>query len=281
MLDYQLNKGLNFSTMKHYLRSPLHYRHAVDNPAGDTDAFVFGRAFHCHLLERERFKAEFWILDESRRPNPEKNFTDGKNKAWKKERREENAGSLMLTSSEYTQILGMTESLKRSGAVRKLVTACQKEAELYWNDPDTGVACKARVDMYEPKTGTVLDIKTCQDASYTGFRSSLFKYDYYLQMAHYAGGLKARFLKDFDRQIIIAVEKEPPYAFGIYQLDEVTRNFSRAVASKLYTLHAECTAKNEWPGYESVADSPQGITEMSLTDYQMGAIENLRIIQNL
>lgn len=276
---YRQSPGLNFSTMKHYLRSPAHYKEALSQPQADTDALIFGRAVHTYILEREKFNEQWQVIDYRERPEKDKTMASAKNKAWKAEIMTQGC---VVDSEQMLDIMGMSMTLNLNAAFRKLVAFCNKEQTLEWKDPETGILCKARTDMSESvKTGTILDLKTCQDASYSKFRKTLFDYHYYLQMAHYANGLEAVTGRPHERQIIVAIEKDSPYGFGIYQLDEMTMNFARAVCNKIYRLHAECLEKNHWPGYESVSDSEAGITQIGLTDFQMTSIENNRFIQSL
>lgn len=280
--EYRQSPGLNFSTMKHYLRSPAHYKDALSQPQADTDALIFGRAMHTYILESEKFLSEFFVFDYEGRPDRSKTMAANENKIWKTELMVQNHNKTLLDADSYFRIGAMNVALKSNTAVRKLISFCDKEKTLEWKDPETGILCKARTDMSESvKTGTVLDLKSCQDASYSKFRKTLFDYHYYLQMAHYANGLEAVTGRPHERQIIIAIEKEAPHGFGIYQLDEMTMNFARAVCNKIYRLHAECLEKNHWPGYESVSDSEAGITQIGLTDFQMSSVENNRFIQAL
>lgn len=276
---YRQSPGLNFSTMKYYLRSPAHYKEALNQPQTDTEALIFGRAFHTYILEREKFLSEWNIINYQERPEPDKTMASAKNKAWKAELM---ARACVIDTEQMLQIMQMDIILRSNKACSKLISFCDKEKTLEWTDPETGILCKARTDMSESvHTGTVLDLKTCQDASYSKFRKTLFDYHYYLQMAHYANGLEALTGRPHERHIIIAIEKDAPHGFGIYQFDEMTMNFARAVCNKIYRLHAECLEKNHWPGYESVSDSEAGITEIGLTDFQMTSVENNRFIQSL
>lgn len=279
---YRQSPGLNFSTMKHYLRSPAHYKEALSQPQADTEALIFGRAFHTYILEREKFHDSVIVLDYANRPEPLKTMASKANAAWKAEMIEFNKSKTIIDTQCLEVLKSMNRVLRGNHAVSKLLAFCEKEKTLEWADPETGILCKARTDMSESvHTGTVLDLKTCQDASYSKFRKTLFDYHYYLQMAHYANGLEALTGRPHERQIIIAIEKDAPHGFGIYQLDEMTMNFAKTVCGKIYRLHAECLEKNHWPGYESVSDSEAGITEIGLTEFQMTSVENNRFIQSL
>lgn len=277
--NYRNSPGLNFSTMKYYLRSPAHYKQVLEGKKDETDAMIFGRAFHTLILEPEVFDDQYLVINYDSRPEPDKTMASAKNKAWKEEML--SIGKSVLSTEQLSHLRGMKESLSRNSAIWRLILACKKEQEIEWEDPETGIICKAKVDGSEEKTGTVIDLKTCLDASFDSFRRTMFDNHYYIQSSHYANGLEATFGTPYERHIIIAIEKEPPYACGIYMLDEHTRSLARIICSKIYRLHADCLSNGYWPSYESVAETKSGITEMGLTPYQMNQIDNNRFLSHV
>jgi exodeoxyribonuclease VIII len=64
--EYRAAHGLNWSRLKVLDKSPLHYKHALENPRADTPALSLGRAFHCALLEPDRYAAEYRVWPGSR-----------------------------------------------------------------------------------------------------------------------------------------------------------------------------------------------------------------------
>jgi exodeoxyribonuclease VIII len=79
-----------------------------------------------------------------------------------------------------------------------------KAEESFWaDDTPTGLRVKARPDWYFG--GTIVDLKTCQDASPSGFARACATFSYHVQAAHY---LNVTFAERF---IFIAVEKTYPF----------------------------------------------------------------------
>ena len=83
--------------------------------------------------------------------------------------------------------------------VRMLGMAREREVSIFSEDAETGVQLKARLDAYDPESGWVVDIKTCQNASAGAFRSALSNSGWAIQAAFYRrvmvlAGLKRYFV---------------------------------------------------------------------------------------
>ena len=69
--NYRAAAGVNVSSLKEFNRSPLHFKHARENPKPTTSAMSLGTAAHCATLEPERFAAEFVTWTGGRRAGKE------------------------------------------------------------------------------------------------------------------------------------------------------------------------------------------------------------------
>ena len=67
----------------------------------------------------------------------------------------------------------------------------------------------------------------------------------YRQGAHYLDGFKR------EHFAFIAVEKDPPYANAVYQLESEVIDKGRAELERLLAIYAECERTGIYPGYES------------------------------
>lgn len=64
----------------------------------------------------------------------------------------------------------------------------------------------------------------------------------------YLDGLNT--LAPHDRKFVfVAVEKEPPYAVAVYELEEDALQLGRDDYQKHLAQYAECVKTNRWPGY--------------------------------
>lgn len=239
-------------------RTPAHYRAWVDGAdEGDTPALAFGRALHCAVLEPELFAATYVqpVEHPHRRPSitqrnakkPSQETLDAIAywDAWERD----NAGKIEITAEDAARIAGMRESILRDPLAGKLLTGGVAEETIVWDDPRTGLRCKARADYHAAERGVIVDLKTCDDASEAAFARSVATYRYHLQHAHYASAFQAlgRELRAF---LFVAVEKEPPYAVAVHTL--LPESEARGIELReraMNTLH-DCLAADIWPAYE-------------------------------
>ena len=62
---YRALPGVNWSSLKAMGKSPLHYRHGLENPPADSPTFKFGRLFHSLILEPEKVEAEYVVIEKA------------------------------------------------------------------------------------------------------------------------------------------------------------------------------------------------------------------------
>lgn len=234
-------------------RSPAHYKAWVDGllPERDTPALRFGVAFHCALLEPERFEREYTV---------EPDFGDCRkkeNRAARDEWRAVNDGKTPLSEEDYEAIRGMVTAVHSHELAGKMIRDGEPELTVSWTDDETGLQCKARADYYVRKLGMVLDIKSTEDATWEGFRRNIAKWRYHVQDALYRAGFAA-VGEPCQHFVFVAVEKTFPHAIGIYTLDADSVSKGYSAARRDITTLAECLKKDEWPGY------PTGIQTIEL-----------------
>lgn len=223
-------------------RSPAHYREWVNSGGKVTPAMAFGSAFHCALLEPEVFTETYAC---------EPDFGDRRFKANKEARKAwlaENAGKQPISAGDMEAIRGMMESIRNHKLVGRMMADGQAEFTVSWQDEDTGLPCKARADYYVAERSMVVDIKTTIDASHDAFRRTIANRRYFVQDALYRWGFKSAGepIKYF---VIVAVEKEPPYAVAVYALDEDAIGKGYTAAWQDIQTMADCVREDRWPSY--------------------------------
>jgi len=225
-------------------KSPAHYKAWVDGLIAEeeTPALAFGSAFHCALLEPERFALEYAT---------EPNFGDCRRKEPKQARAawvSANAGKRSLSPEDAATIAGMVASVKAHPLASRILRDGQAELTVKWQDYATGVQCKCRADYYVPRLRMVADVKSTTDASRDGFRRDVARYSYHVQDALYRAGFNA-VGKQVDHFVFVSVEKTVPYAVATYSLDMPSVNRGYTAARRGIEKMAECLASGVWPGY--------------------------------
>lgn len=237
------------SDLKRLQKSPAHLQAYLADPPAQTPAMRLGSAFHAYLLEpASSFHDEYTIAP----AGLDKRTKEGK--AWV-----ESVGSLeILSLDDATAIWGMTESLANNPTIADLGSIHrQNEVSIVWIDAATGTLCKGRLDMIRetaPDSWTIVDPKTCADASPEEFGKAAYNLGYHIQAAFYLWGCSQLGL-NVDKFLFAAVEKTPPYASAVYELDDDFLSLGWQEVRRLLDLYAECTRTNTWPGY-----SPEPVT---------------------
>lgn len=258
--EYVTLPGLNNSKLGVMKRCPAKFKWLAENERPDTDALKVGRAIHTAVLEPEKFNQEFLCL-----PDIDRRTTRGREMY--AELVSQNPDKTILKPDDFHMALDVATSIRGSTHANYLLEGAHTEVTLDWTHEETGIHCKARVDAYNEDMGLLVDIKTTQDASRTGFPRKLFSYGYHRQAAYYLSGMQANgeAAKHF---VFIAVEKEPPYAVGLYRLSDQTIQLSKQENDALLRLYAECKRTDSWPGYT------QGIEDISIPDYATNTMED-------
>lgn len=241
------------TALGHLAISPAHYKAWVDGLRGtkETPALGFGRILHMAILEPSRFVAKYVV---------EPDFGDCRfkdNKRQRDEWRAEFCDAEHVSHDWVQQIEGMSASIMAHPMARRILEDGVAERTVRWKDPQTGLDCQARPDYYVQARALVADLKSCEDASPSGFARAVAKRCYHRQDALYREGM-AESYEGIDYFLFVAVEKEPPYACAVYSLNqEAIGSGYRLVRSGIDLMHS-CVTSGEWPAYAP------GITELKL-----------------
>ena len=120
----------------------------------------------------------------------------------------------------------------------KLLTGGDAERVFQWSDENTGVKCKAKADYV--KGDMIVDLKTAQDASPTGFAKACANFGYHWQDAHYSNGSGcARF-------VFVVVETSYPFGTAVYELDEDAKYAGRCPVKAAINKYVESGTLCMW-----------------------------------
>lgn len=208
--DYHAIEALSASAAKLLLKSPAHYLADKANPRAPTAAMKNGTLTHTLFFEPHKFEEEYAVM-----PKFDKRTKFGKEGAEQFEA--DNEGKIVIDEYAYERAKAIAASAHAHPLVKELMSV-GGDAEVTMQWEQYGVKCKARVDYLT--SGMMLDLKTCQDASPAGFARQIATFSYHIQAAHYANGFNEITGIELDQFVFIAVESEPPYAVGVYTIDE-------------------------------------------------------------
>jgi len=241
------------SSLDWFAQSPAYYVAWANYQVADesTKALEYGRAFHMAVLEPDRF-AKIYVVEPDFGPcrktgdvsSEEAKANKTRRDAWRKEHQ----GGIPITAEDWTTLTGMSRRLRSHKIIRPLLAAGRAERMLRWNDPDTGIACKAKIDFDIEDLNVALDLKSCLDASPAGFTKAIASHGYHDQEAFYHRGYEAlgRRLRKF---VFVCCEKTEPYEPAVYSIDAPSLAKGEThIADRLAAL-AQCIELGEWPGY--------------------------------
>lgn len=251
--EYHSCEGISKSSLDLIHRSPAHYIASLESPTEETPAMILGSAVHAAILEPDRFEEDYIVA-----PEFNKRTTAGKAAyaAWEME----NVRNWIVVLSKETmaQVKAMRDSVLLHPVAGPLLEQEGKaETSIFWHEADILGQLEVAPDFVLSKCrpdkllfdGRVLDLKTTQDARQNEFMRSVANFRYHVQQAYYTSGITEQFggCGDF---IFIAVEKAPPYAVNVVQLDEDAALVGREAYREDLYRYVKCKLTNEWPAYE-------------------------------
>lgn len=271
MAEYRAWACASNSQLTHLMRSPAHLRAYLEAPQKETPARILGTAIHTKVLEPETFGRSYFAKPD---PDPEiyrnADGSESKNVANTKAYKDavaalemEHPGGIGLGASDHETCIGIDASIRaHESAGPTIEAATDVELSIVWDDPVTGVRCKARLDAYAPDLagGSIPDLKSAREGGILDFERAVLGFGYHRKAWFYLRGAREVGLacRHFP---LIAAEKEPPYAVDVYRVSEGVVTYVEDQMTALLELYAECQQQEWWPA------RPEHVREISIPDY--------------
>lgn len=251
---YSKLPGENVSKLKELRRSPLHYRHACDNPREPSKAMVLGTAAHCATLEPERFGAEFAVYGGAVRRGKEWDAFSADAQV---------RGLTVITADERDTALAIAAAVRACPEAMKYLATGHPEVSMEWTR--NGHKCRGRVDWLTTLDGAdvVVGLKTSRDCRPREFGRQSADLAYHWQWAFYKDGFEA-ITGRTPYMVEIVVESAAPHAVAVYIIGEAVMTQGRDEYEAALEELAECRASGVWPG------PVQGEQELVLPDWAYG-----------
>jgi exodeoxyribonuclease VIII len=258
---YEIIEAVNYSVLKHFDKSAAHAREEILHPKEPTKAMEIGNAIHLAILEPDRFRSEYVLA-----PQVDRRTKEGKAEWARFEA--ENPGKSYLKPDEWQNCLDMIQAIKENEVASEvLYNKGANEISVVWEDAETGLICKGRLDRFTQYKGwsVVIDIKTTTSAVEAIFASQTAKMNYHLQAAFYLDGLNTVSQSESERRyLILAIEKERPFGVRLFELDNEAIEEGRYKYRSFLKMYKQCIETNIWPGY------PAEIKSLSLPKWAIG-----------
>lgn len=248
------------SRLKHLLRSPAHAKAYMESPSATTPALALGSAIHTAVLEPHLFESKYIVA-----PDCDRRTKEGK-AIWEAFQAEANGREIIKQADRDTCLAVYGAIYEHPAAGALLNAAGDVELSVIAEDEASGALYKIRPDKLVGHLGTVVDLKTTQDASREAFTRSIFNLGYHRQAALYLDGLRASGV-EVQHFVFVAVEKEPPFGVGVYRLTDEAVEAGRTQLAPLLRTWKWCEDTGEWPGYS------EQVEDITLPRYAWGQIE--------
>lgn len=229
--EYQALEGLNQSEIKKILDNPQLWALGYSETPR-SDALDFGSLCHDLILSPLEMDFKYFISRDVEK-------FDFRKKEHKDIRDEVEKSGLILIDNG---------TLKRANA---LIEANRLTFEKYFQKGAfemsffgemQGIKCKGRTDFITDDGSLIVDLKIMQKADKASFMQSVAKFGYYIQAAFYLDLTKAK------RFLFLAIEKEPPFMCGVYELTPEAIDLGREKCLKAFeiAMNANEYAKNSY-----------------------------------
>lgn len=247
--DYEY---LSKSFLTKFALSPLHAYEYMTAEKKDTEAMMFGRIYHAIIAGLHN---EYFILDVSKRPNPDKDFKDTANKLWKAKELQ-NVTVDIITKPDHDEILTMLSRLKENEIVKKINAFSLLQEEAFRTTIE-GRKIKCKPDGLQIHRGKnnenlVIDWKTCTSIHPDSITREVVKYGYDVQAAMYCDIIN-HINGGETNMLFIFQEKSSPYDVlpVLVNANSYTMEAGRAKYQRYYDEAVQCFASGVWPGIAS------------------------------
>ena len=229
-----------------FIKDPYTWKYE-EKPDSESSFFVEGRLQHCLFLEPDLFHDEFVVAPK----------LDRRTKAGKEAYEDFMAsvnGRSVVTQDLYDACQARVEVLDAFKPQKNDKTELSIVFDYYGN------LCKARFDMLQ--NDVIIDLKTCRDASPSGFKKAIRNFSYHQQAAFYLDAAASAGLTEVDRFQFLAIQKTHPYPYAVYELSDEAIEYGRSLNEKALEQMLACAKTGVYTPY----NLHNKIVEVHITD---------------
>jgi len=251
-------------------KSPAHALYEWHSDEEESsDAASLGTALHSRVLEPESFDARYDVAadqceatkgDGDRCTYSAKQRHDGDWFCGTHAPNDEPDDIEVLKADDYEAVQGMTSALHEGPDTSPLLFGMDgaSEVTILFDDPVSGIRCKARPDRVVPLSDgsvTIVDLKSTRSAHPDDFKRKISSYGYWLQPPFYTLALEQAGVevRDF---VFAVVESSAPYATACYRPSETIQTVARTRCGELIEKIADAKkigyAKSYTDGVEEI-----------------------------
>lgn len=204
---YHADRGISKSKLDKIEKSMAYFLH---EETLEKDYFNIGSALHDSILLPDEFERKYIIMPDT--------IKIRRGKEWDKFS-EENKDKTILRADDYQSILSMRNKIINHPIAKNIFVNGEPEHSYFSTMNVDGMEIPVRCRPDYVSKNCIVDIKTTVSAKPDDFSRSLFKYRYHVQASFYMDIINKVENLNIENFIFVAIEKEPPYAVGVYLID--------------------------------------------------------------
>lgn len=200
------------------LKSPKHLKLKMEEDK-KTEPMIIGSLVDALVLDAPE-RDNFEILPDTyiNAKDKEMPFTMRSNSCKKMHQDIIDKGMMPITNEQFKKAQTIRDGIFENPVAAEWIKSMKKQVAIVWDDPETGIRCKARLDGQ--MQGFIADLKTSRDASPFSFARDAARLGYHTQAGMYIDGWKQLNPGANPKWNFIVVENEAPYCCAVYELDE-------------------------------------------------------------
>jgi exodeoxyribonuclease VIII len=246
----------NKSFLDHFEKSAAHALVEKQHPRAPTPAKILGTHIHLATLSDDFDRYAMCAPINPKTGKQHDRRTTPGMAAWADAERKAR-GRQILGLGEYNTCKVMRAAWRADPTSNELLSGEGKnEVAIVWDDPETGVRCKALIDRLTTHEGWsyVIDLKSTLNASPEGWPYEVERYRLHRQACFYLDGMSMA-VGEFPRRFaFMAMEKikGPPYTVGgpmIYVATDSVIEQGRMEIRALLRRYRDAIDSGEWAGY--------------------------------
>lgn len=216
-------KAMSTSALKEAKKSTrdfLEY-YREDRERSRKTYFDFGSACELYLIDKLGFKDAVYIMDETKRPFPDKNYQTKANAEWKAAVMSANSDKLIIpaTGKDSFEVITHLDILAQKHPLYDLLFQRDMNYQdaFTWACPISGLQRYSRPDLFSPSKKVIVEIKTYDDDE---FERACRTHDYYLAaIDQIVGAVASGKMEEVEEYYFCAMSKKAPYFFDMYKFE--------------------------------------------------------------
>lgn len=236
-------RPLSYSSLKHFMESPLHYIKYINEEKESSEDMLLGSLVDCMILTPEKLSSSYKKYEK---------FDKRSNAAKEKYQRmldiADRYGFEWVNSKLWEKAELMRSQIERNPIAMNLINSCGiTQHELKWKY--RGVDCRGFVDgageLGQDKKPFILELKTSSSSKRDFWMRHLVQMKYHLQAGMYVHGWKREKFENASFYHIV-VENTAPYTVNVFPLSKGMIEASIEMYEREMDKLVECMNQDQW-----------------------------------